>query len=688
MIGLLVLFPVIKFVLQQVGEFVFGLIGDIIRGLGAVIAMIVLIPITLLYVMMGHWQRASRFGHALFRESVFLGQCLWRGCIHRPLRLFMLDGLLEGLEKRVPKALASPKKNTAKIAREQQFQGYTIVGTLAGGGSGATLYVANPNDKPSWTGHGHDHRVVIKCFTLAEGSGLPQIVRESRALEAARRIGLVIEHQMDQERFYYVMPYHAGEHLGVVIPQLHGQGGTSAGLNQRQLDQVIGYMSDLLGTLNNYHTNGLWHKDVKPENLVVQDGRAHLVDLGLVTPLRSAMTLTTHGTEYFRDPELVRQALRGVKVNDIDGTKFDIYAAGAVLYFSLENTFPAHGGLSRFSKKSPEALKWIVRRAMAEYNQRYDSVAIMREDLIAVLKGNSIWDVRAADLPSMIDNQLIDEHTNESAVLQASAESPSTTHSRASRFINILNWLKGKHKVRDGHQKQGTDYVNSHKRVTRHLRSKMKTVALKTIHQTRHSSHALSGRAKAYASRLRDRNNARKGLVVAGILVIVGAAFVTQQYALETDGGIRKTAIEKMPLPGLDFRPLPEAAYNTAKPLLLINDHPRKGDPEVEHEVFNALNAQKDYRLNLARRNDDAEVALRRSAPSGQLNQYKPTNRVFNELCEEHGLSGVVLVEVDPNDPNRGWHLVVIIPTGASAISGEVSAQMSDPINMPTTDTP
>ena len=37
------------------------------------------------------------------------------------------------------------------------------------------------------------------------------------------------------------------------------------------------------------------------------------MDFGLVTPLRSAMTLTTHGTEYFRDPEMVRMALKGVK---------------------------------------------------------------------------------------------------------------------------------------------------------------------------------------------------------------------------------------------------------------------------------------------------------------------------------------------------------------------------------------
>ena len=108
-------------------------------------------------------------------------------------------------------------------------------------------------------------------------------------------------------------------------------------------------------TLRAYHDGGLWHKDVKPENVIVHDGRAHLVDLGLVTPLRSAMTLTTHGTEYFRDPEMVRQALRGVKVHQVNGAKFDIYAAGAVLYFLIENDFPAHGALSRFTRKSPEA---------------------------------------------------------------------------------------------------------------------------------------------------------------------------------------------------------------------------------------------------------------------------------------------------------------------------------------------
>jgi len=87
------------------------------------------------------------------------------------------------------------------------------------------------------------------------------------------------------------------------------------------LRAALGFACDLISTLSTYHRGGLWHKDVKPDNIIVDGGpsaRAHLVDFGLVSSLRSAMTLTTHGTEYFRDPEMVRLALKGVKVHEVD----------------------------------------------------------------------------------------------------------------------------------------------------------------------------------------------------------------------------------------------------------------------------------------------------------------------------------------------------------------------------------
>jgi serine/threonine protein kinase len=379
-------------------EFIGGMISDVLRFIGATAAFLVLLPIVPLNVVLGRWSAAGHFARAVRREASVGARCIYRVVLRRPLKLVMLHGLLEGLEERVPEALAGAPASDKPGRRIGQFRGYEITGSLAGGGSGAKLYIAEPD--PAHHKRPMPEVVVIKSFALEEGSSLPQIVRESRALECAKSIGLVLDHEMDEHRFFYVMPFHSGENLGIATRQLHGET-AGRGLESSQLRSVMAYARDLLSTLNTYHAAGLWHKDVKPDNIIIDNGEAHLVDLGLVTPLRSAMTLTTHGTEYFRDPEMVRQALRGVKVHQVDGTRFDVYAAGAVLYFMLENTFPAHGGLSRFSKKSPEALRWIVRRAMADYNQRYTSSQMMLDDLLVVAAAWDAYAVKPAELPSM-----------------------------------------------------------------------------------------------------------------------------------------------------------------------------------------------------------------------------------------------------------------------------------------------
>jgi hypothetical protein len=98
---------------------------------------------------------------------------------------------------------------------------------------------------------------------------------------------------------------------------------------------------------------------------------------------------------------MVRLALKGVKVHEVNGAKFDIFGAGAVLYSVLENSFPAHGVLSQISKKCPDALKWIVRRAMADYDNRYETAGQMLADLQFVRGATDPFSVRVADLPSM-----------------------------------------------------------------------------------------------------------------------------------------------------------------------------------------------------------------------------------------------------------------------------------------------
>lgn len=398
-------FKGVGFVFRQVFGFIGGEIGDALRIVGGLVTQLILIPLVVVNVLIGRWSAAAHFGRAMHGEFKAVGLCLYRMVIGHPARLLCLTALTEGLEKRIPAVVAAaPGADAPSPSRAGQFEGYHIVGSLPGGGSGGKLYVAEPDALKraifERAGQREVRQVVIKTFSLRDGSSLPQIVRESRALDAAKRLGLVLDHELTDERFYYVMRFVPGESLGLVTQRLHAAG-DGEGLSAAAIGTAMGYGSDLLHTLDAYHRGGLWHKDVKPDNIIVDGRSAHLVDFGLVTPLRSAMTLTTHGTEYFRDPEMVRLALKGVKVDQVDGAKFDLYAAGAVLFSVIENSFPAHGGLSQISKRCPDALRWIVRRAMTDYDKRYSSAAAMLEDLECVRRASDPFALKPIDLPSM-----------------------------------------------------------------------------------------------------------------------------------------------------------------------------------------------------------------------------------------------------------------------------------------------
>ena len=391
--------------ITQVVRFVAGEVGDVFRVVGGVITTIVFVPLTVMSVIFGRWSAASHYGRAIQGEVLAVGRSVYRIGIGHPARLLCLTGLTEGLERRLPEVVAAaPGADKPSRGRAGQFDGYRITGSLPGGGSGGRLYVAEPDEIKragfERAGQRGVDQVVIKTFSLSDGSSLPQVVRESRALEAAKKLGLVLEHELTDERFFYVTRYVPGESLTLVTQRMHAAAGPN-GLGNAEMHAALGYIADLLLTLDTYHRGGLWHKDVKPDNIVVDRRAAHLVDFGLVSSLRSAMTLTTHGTEYFRDPEMVRMALKGVKVHQVNGAKFDVFGAGAVMFSVIENSFPAHGGLSKISLRCPEAARWIVRRAMTDYDHRYESAGEMLADVQCVREATDPFAVRPADLPSM-----------------------------------------------------------------------------------------------------------------------------------------------------------------------------------------------------------------------------------------------------------------------------------------------
>lgn len=463
------LFKGIGWLLRQLFRFVTGEVGDALRLVGSVITFLFISLLTVLNVIIGRWSAATHFGRGVTREVQTMGKCIYRMCIGHPAQLLCLGGLTEGIEKRLPEIVAQAPGPDAPTKRTGQFDGYRIVGSLHAGGSGAKLYIAEPDaiklQAFARNGVTDCRSVVIKSFSLNDGGSLPNIVRESRALDAAKRLGLILDNELSDERFFYVMRYVPGDSLSVAGKQLHGLSG-SAGLGNSQLKTALGYMADLLSTLEHYHVGGLWHKDVKPDNIIVDGHRAHLVDFGLVTPLRSAMTLTTHGTEYFRDPEMVRMALKGVKVHEVDGTKFDIFGAGAVLFSLIEDSFPAHGVLSPVNKRCPEAVRWIIRRAMTEYDKRYASAGEMLADLRVVMLAPDPFSLRPVDLPSVQaggSEEASEQRPHEqpstgipASIAAAAAvgmppipNAPTPAMAQAKPNIRVVNWWTGRSEVDD-----------------------------------------------------------------------------------------------------------------------------------------------------------------------------------------------------------------------------------------------
>ncbi|MEM1451952.1 MAG: hypothetical protein AAF957_03030 [Planctomycetota bacterium] len=401
--------------IRHVARFVRGTVVDSLQFGGSIVTAAVVLPLAVANGAIGRFRAARHYGAALEDELTGALAALYRVGLGHPVRFLGLGALTDGLERRLPDLVereprtadARRRASRARVARfdeEPTFEGYTVQSELQAGGSGARLFLATPTADHAnlLASRGLDvpSRVVIKAFDRGYGSTIPQIVRESRSLEAAKRLGLILEHAVDDDAFHYVMPFVPGEDLDATTRTLHARS-SGDGLDARSLSAVLGYARDLCDHLDRFHGEGLWHKDIKPSNLMVADGRLHVVDFGLVTPLESALTLTTHGTEFFRDPELVRLALAGRRVKDVDGVKFDLYSAGAVLYSMVENSFPAHGSLSSITKPAPEALRWIVRRSMADVDKRYASAREMARDLDVLLAAKDPYTVRPADLPSI-----------------------------------------------------------------------------------------------------------------------------------------------------------------------------------------------------------------------------------------------------------------------------------------------
>jgi serine/threonine protein kinase len=342
------------------------------------------------------------FGHEAGKDWINAGKSLV-GIGRAWSKTFGLGGLFRSLEKRIEHANVDWRRYVATAAYDNSQapadfpEQYVVVDELPPGGSSARLYIVRKAEDGE-----NGTLYVLKYFNLRAGGNLESVVRESQAAQLAQKLGLIIESKLAEAAFWYVMPYYRGETLtgGVMrnIKQAREAGGLAG-----HYRVSLGYIHQLLQIIAQYHEAGVFHKDIKPDNLIINGERIYLVDIGLMTPLGSMSQLTTHGTEYFRDPEMVRLALEGREVREVDAAKFDVYSIGAVLFFALSGEFPTSGALSRLPNEVPTATQWVVNRAMTGMHQRYADARAMLTDVDYLCWAASqaqLEQVKPADLPS------------------------------------------------------------------------------------------------------------------------------------------------------------------------------------------------------------------------------------------------------------------------------------------------
>ena len=219
---------------------------------------------------------------------------------------------------------------------------------------------------------------------------LERFRREARAVAQLNHphVVTVIDAGEDDGTPYIVFEYVEGETLKERIRRL----------GRLPVSEAVAYAIEIGRALECAHANKLVHRDVKPQNVLIdRDGRAKVTDFGIARSLEAqGLTATGRvlGTTDYVSPE---QALG----REVTGQS-DIYSLGIVLYEMLTGETPFQADtqvavamqhvrdpLPDAQRRRPEissALAAVVERSTAKETQnRYPTVAQMVHDLEEVL---------------------------------------------------------------------------------------------------------------------------------------------------------------------------------------------------------------------------------------------------------------------------------------------------------------
>ena len=257
---------------------------------------------------------------------------------------------------------------------------YEIVKSIGEGGM-ANVYLAN--DKIL------DRKVAIKVLRggLANDEKfIRRFQREAQSVAKLSHPNIVEVYDVEEEegQHYIVMEYIEGK----TLKQLLQKRGSLT------LSEVIDIMLQLTDGLAHAHDAYIIHRDIKPQNIMIQDdGLVKITDFGIAMALNATQLTQTNsvmGSVHYLPPE---------QANGKSSTiKSDIYSLGILMYELITGSVPFKGdnaveialkhlkekipSIRRQNPTIPQSVENIVLRATAKNpKNRYDSVKDMNKDL-------------------------------------------------------------------------------------------------------------------------------------------------------------------------------------------------------------------------------------------------------------------------------------------------------------------
>lgn len=297
---------------------------------------------------------------------------------------------------------------------EEEIGGYQLLRELGRGGRGVVYLAREPE-----TGA----LVALKVL----GSGLlPSAVAVERFRREAKANARVDHPSIvklrlsgdDTGRPFLVMDYIGGHTLAdeillqrsqseaIELPEhLQGRAPVLPTEERARLEASVRLVQQMAEALHHAHERGVLHRDVKPQNVLLdEDGRPHLIDFGLAD-VQGEMSLTrtgeVEGTPNYMSPEQVRALKGGIDL------RTDVYSLGVVLYelLTLRRPFDAptvNQVMQNITRTMPPRIRRVVPSVPTTFElicttaiekrpeHRYPSMAIFASDLDAFLQSRPL----------------------------------------------------------------------------------------------------------------------------------------------------------------------------------------------------------------------------------------------------------------------------------------------------------